>query len=114
MTEPAPTPPTPYWAVIFSNVRRPEPDADYDRAAARMEELAARVPGYMGIESVRDADGFGVTISYWETEEAIDAWRRHPEHLDAQSRGRTDWYDRYELRVARVERSSSFTRVSCS
>lgn len=108
MTQPAPSPQPPFWAVIFTNQRRDGGDEEYGRAADRMRELAARVPGFLGIESVRAGDGFGITVSYWESEDAIDEWRRHPEHLEMQSRGRRDWYSSYELRVARVERTASF------
>ena len=109
MTEPAPAMDPPYWAVIFTNQRRADDDDDgYGRAAQRMEELAREIPGYLGIESVRDGTGFGITVSYWESGDAIEAWRNHPEHLDTQGRGRRDWYAHYELRVARVERTASF------
>lgn len=73
--------------------------------AARMVELAVAQPGYLGVESVRGADGFGITVSYWTSEEAIAAWRRHAEHRIAQEQGRAQWYEHYELRVARVERA---------
>ena len=107
------TPEPPYYAVIFSSRRAswgdPDADAAYGEAAARMEELAGTVPGYMGIESARSSDGTGITVSYWEHEEAIAAWRSHPEHLEVQERGRADWYERYEFRVARVERAGAFS-----
>ncbi len=45
---------------------------------------------------------------YWATEDSIAAWRDHRDHIDAKSRGRSDWYDRYELRVALVERAVTF------
>lgn len=108
MTDPAPSPDPPYWAVIFTNQRRPGGDDEYGQAAARMQQLASEMPGCIGIESVRADDGFGITVSYWESEDAIAAWREHPEHLDTQARGRRDWYERYELRVARVGRTASF------
>ena len=109
MTGPAATREPPYWAVIFTNQRHDDgQDEEYVRAAERMERLAAETPGYLGIESVRDSSGFGITVSYWDSEQAIATWRSHPEHLDTQARGRRDWYARYELRVARVERTASF------
>ena len=109
MTEAFPAHEPHYWAVIFANQRRDDDrDEEYDRAADRMEQLAREIPGYVGIDSVRDSSGFGITVSYWESEQAIATWRSHPEHLDAQTRGRRDWYARYELSVARVERTSSF------
>jgi heme-degrading monooxygenase HmoA len=106
------TPEPPYLAVIFTSHRagRGEGPIDrgYDEAADRMEHLAETIPGYLGIESVRSSDGTGITVSYWADESAIEAWRQHPEHLDVQARGRREWYDWYEIRVARVERSASF------
>jgi heme-degrading monooxygenase HmoA len=106
------TPEPPYYAVIFTNrrARRPHDHVDeaYGAAADRMEELAETIPGYLGIESVRSADGTGITVSYWTDEDAISRWRDHPEHLDAQSRGRDEWYEWYELRVGQVERARSF------
>jgi heme-degrading monooxygenase HmoA len=95
---------TPYYAVIFSSTMSGE-QAEYAVTADRMEELARTMPGYLGIESARSGDGFGITVSYWRDEAAIAAWRRHSEHVLAQGRGRREWYDHYELRIARVERS---------
>lgn len=97
-------PPPPYYAVIFSSLRTPG-DRDYEATARRMAELAATQPGYLGLESARDAEGFGITVSYWTDPEAIRAWKAHAEHLLAQERGRGEWYRHYELRVARVERA---------
>jgi heme-degrading monooxygenase HmoA len=97
---------TPYYAVIFSSTMSGE-HAEYAITANRMEELARAMPGYLGIESARSANGFGITVSYWRDEPSIAAWRRQSEHVFAQERGRREWYGRYELRVARVERSYS-------
>lgn len=100
----ASTPKPPYYAVIFS-AQRTDGDAGYGAMARRMDELAAQQPGYLGIESTRDADGFGITVSYWESEAAIAGWRRNAEHVAAREQGRTQWYAQYELRVAKVERA---------
>jgi heme-degrading monooxygenase HmoA len=100
----------PCYAVIFSSLRtnpRTEGDREYGATAQRMQELAMGMPGYLGIESARGADGFGITVSYWRDEAAIAAWRRHGEHLLAQERGKREWYTHYDLRIARVERSYS-------
>jgi len=98
------TPSPPYYAAIFS-AQRNDGDHGYDEMAARMVELAATMPGYLGIESARDEKGFGITVSYWESEEAIANWKRNVEHLQAQRRGRGEWYKEYNVRVAKVERA---------
>ena len=106
----ATTPDPPYLAVVFTNHRTDHDDAGYAAAAARMEELATRVEGFLGIESARADDGTGITVSYWTDEAAVETWRAHPEHLDIQARGRAHWYEWYELRVARVERARAWRR----
>jgi heme-degrading monooxygenase HmoA len=75
--------------------------------ADRMAALAAEQPGYLGVDSARGADGLGITVSYWESEAAVLAWKGIAEHLGAQRLGRERWYQHYELRVARVERAYS-------
>ncbi len=98
-------PPPPYYAVIFSSQRNGEDEAGYGRAAERMVELAAQQPGFLGVESVRGSDGFGITVSYWADEAAIAAWKRQAEHAATRAHGRQHWYDHFELRVAKVERA---------
>ena len=98
----AKTPEPPYYAVIFSSIRR---DNGYTQMAEKMVELASQQPGFLGVESVRGADGFGITVSYWTSEEAIAAWKANSEHLAAQEKGKQKWYEHYELRVAEVKRT---------
>ncbi len=99
--------PTPYVAVIFST-RRSDDVEGYAAIAAHMEYLAAKQPGFLGIESVADNER-GITISYWADEAASRKWRSVAEHVVAQKLGRERWYDAYDLRVATVTRTSHFT-----
>ena len=100
----AATPAPPYYAVIFSSQRR-DGEGGYQAMAERMVELAAQQVGYLGIESSRGEDGFGITVSYWRSEADIAAWKRNAEHAIARQRGRSEWYGHFELRIARVERA---------
>lgn len=106
MTHPpfAALPEPPYYAVIFSSLRTPG-DSGYAHMAERMVELAVQQPGFLGVESVRGGDGFGITVSYWTTLEAIAHWRADAEHQVAQETGKAQWYQHYELRVALVEKA---------
>jgi heme-degrading monooxygenase HmoA len=97
-------PPQPYYAVIFTAQRTPG-DHGYAAMAQRMDTLAAEQPGYLGIESARDADGFGITVSFWKDEASITAWKAVADHLGAQRLGRERWYAHYTLRIAKVERA---------
>ncbi|GAB4061595.1 antibiotic biosynthesis monooxygenase [Uliginosibacterium sediminicola] len=100
----AQTPEPPYYAVIFSSQRTPT-DAGYEKMAERMVELAQEQAGFLGAESVRGAEGFGITVSYWSSTEAIAAWKANIEHAAAQEMGQRTWYAHYELRIAKVERA---------
>jgi heme-degrading monooxygenase HmoA len=102
VSEIATTPDPPYVAVIFTSLRTDHDEEGYEAMAARMEELGAEQPGYLGIESVRD--GLGITVSYWQTEADAQAWKQVAEHLGAQRLGREEWYRAYRVRVAVVQR----------
>ena len=97
----AQTPDPPYYAVIFTSVRT-EGDNGYEKMAGRMLELAARQPGFLGVESARV--DVGITVSYWSDPESIRQWKKNSEHLEAQRRGRADWYSSFKIRIAKVER----------
>ena len=96
------------FAVIFTS-QRSEAEG-YEELAQSMRALAEQQPGFLGMESVRDASGRGITISYWASREAIANWQAHPNHRLAQQAGRERLYDAYEVRVCRVERRYGFDR----
>ena len=98
----AKTPAPPYYAVIFTNLRT-DTNAGYDEMAQEMVRLAAEQPGYLGHESARS--GLGITISYWESLDAIKAWKANSDHLLAQKYGREKWYFAFKTRIALVERN---------
>jgi heme-degrading monooxygenase HmoA len=102
------TPKPPYYAVIFTSRRTAADPNDYNRTADRMVELAATMPGFLGIESARNSDGVGITVSYWDNLDSIRRWREHAEHRVAQRAGKERFYERYFLRVCRVEKAYSF------
>lgn len=98
----------PYYAVIFSSVRNNTDHEGYEKMAQRMVELAQLQSGFLGIESVRGSDGFGITISYWKTPENIKAWKSNSEHQIAQEFGRTRWYEKFATKICKVERDYNF------
>lgn len=81
-------------------------DEEYSRLAARMRELALSQFGCLEFHAVTDGRN-EVALSYWPNEEAIRAWKSHPEHLLAQRIGRERWYECYSVQVAAVTREYS-------
>ncbi len=99
----SPLPIPPYYAVIFTN-QRTDFEAGYAEMADKMVEMAKQQPGYIGVESTRDESGLGITVSYWNDEASLLAWKAVAEHAFAQKMGREKWYDYYITRIAKVER----------
>ena len=94
-------------AVIFLSTRTSGDESAYSQMALQMEELAARQPGYLGIDSVRGAAGDGITVSYWADERSARAWKQVAEHREAQRLGGERWYSNYRVIVADVLRDYS-------
>ena len=111
MTSIAKTPTPPYYAVIFTSLQSDDTEG-YAEMAERMITLAQSQPGFLGIETVYDRSGLGITASYWQSEDAIRNWKQNLEHLEAQKSGRERWYAGFSLRVAKVERAYDFEQRS--
>ena len=97
----------PYYAVIFTTLRT-EVEEGYEETAYRMEELAKRQEGYLGMESARHV--IGITVSYWESLDAIAKWKNNIEHTAAREKGRGLWYNEYQLRICKVERDYGYEK----
>ena len=101
------TPNPPYYAVIFTSKRTSE-TVDYEETAVLMEELASKQEGFLGVESARSE--VGITVSYWESLEAIKNWKDQADHTFAREKGRSTWYSHYSLRICKVERAYDFEK----
>lgn len=100
---------TPYYAVIFTSIQT-ETTEGYAEMAQQMETLAKEQKGFIGIESARN--DIGITVSYWESLEAIRQWKQHTDHLIAQRKGIKNWYASYNVKICKVEREYSFNMDS--
>ena len=94
-----------YYAVIFTSTHSKNTKG-YLEKAKKMEKLAKKQKGFLGIESARNE--LGSTISYWETLEDIKNWKAQSDHLVAQRKGIEQWYDWYKVRICKVEREYEF------
>jgi heme-degrading monooxygenase HmoA len=95
---------------IFRSRLRPQATDGYHEHAARMSALAAGMPGYVEHKSFTADDGERVTVVTFADQASHDAWRRHPEHRDAQRRGLAEYYSSFTIQVGRVDHARSFTR----
>lgn len=97
----------PYYAVIFTNTRTEE-DNGYSVMAQKMEDLARKQKGFLEFESAREK--IGISVSYWETLQDITNWKSNADHLFAQQKGISDWYQWYKVRICLVEREYEFLK----
>lgn len=104
----AKTPPPPYYAVIFTSIKT-ENDNGYSEMSDKMMQLAAAQPGFLGVETARNE--VGITVSYWDSLDAIKNWKQHAEHTVARDRGRDIWYQQYKVRICKVERDYGFEKL---
>jgi len=88
----------PYYVVIFSSKKVSKISDDYYRSNDKLVEEAQKCEGFLGIQSVD-----GITLSYWQSMEAIKKWKSQIEHQAAQEKGRVAWYDWYNIKIAKVE-----------
>jgi len=101
----AQTPKPPYYAVIFTSIRT-DGDNGYSEMGDRMVELAKKQPGFLGVESARNE--VGITVSYWQDLDSIKKWKENAEHQIAIKKGKKEWYENYKVRIAKVERETTF------
>jgi len=96
--------------VIFRSRLRPEYADEFRPLARRMLEIAESMPGFISSRDYRDASGESCSVIEFESPELLQAWREHPEHLEAQRLGRERFYDAYTLQITQPIRESRFER----
>lgn len=91
-------------AVIFE-VWPAEPERYLD-IAANLHAQLEKIDGFVSVERFTSLTETGkiLSLSYWRDEEAVKAWRTHPDHGRAQQAGRHGVFRDYRLRVAQVLR----------
>ena len=91
------------FAVIFRAVVR-ELDDDYFATATRLRELAFEEYGCIDFVSANEGNT-ELAISYWPSREHISSWRNNPEHRAAQEKGKSLWYQSYQIEITEVLQS---------
>jgi heme-degrading monooxygenase HmoA len=93
------------YAVIFS-YKRSDDLTGYQEMDDLTMRLAAETPGYLGYEVTGDGTKHAIFISYWQNEEAINAWRNNITHQKAKQLGKSTWYDWYHSMICKIENSN--------
>ena len=93
---------------IFRSRLREEHKEEYYKTAEKMESLAMSMPGFVSFKTFKAPDGERVSIVEFESKETQEAWRNHPEHLEAQRLGREKFYSEYKILVSDNPKEYSF------
>jgi len=93
-------------AVIFEVWPKPEHRQRYLDEAVAMREAVQTIDGFVSVERFESLTEPGkiLSLSVFEDESALDAWRRMPAHRKAQALGRKSYFENYRLRVTQVLR----------
>jgi len=87
-----------------------EPKEEHAERSARMHEIVEAMPGFVSYKEYVSDDGERVAMVRFESEEALHEWGTHPEHREAQRRGREAYFDRYWIQVCRTIRERRWVR----
>jgi heme-degrading monooxygenase HmoA len=83
--------------------------ARLESTGARMYELASGMPGFVSYKDYAAPDGESLTLIEFETEDAVLAWREHPEHRVVQEQGRKEFFSEYHIQVCAPLRDYRFS-----
>lgn len=93
---------------VFRSRLNPAARDEYGVMAKEMSQLAQGIRGYVSHKGFVADDGERVTIVEFETEEALQEWRAHPEHAKAKRRGIECFFSDYKFQICRVIRSRAW------
>ena len=84
---------------------------EYIAIAASLRDELSQIPGFVSVERFESLTTPGklLSLSVFEDEEAVMAWRRTARHRAAQAAGRAGVFADYRLRVASVLRDYGMT-----
>ena len=93
-------------AVIFEVDIKDDKYQEYLDIAADLKPLLQEIDGFISIERFSSlvTEGKILSLSFWRDEKAIGEWRNLEAHRYAQTKGRSNIFKTYRLRVADVNR----------
>jgi len=77
---------------------------EYEQLGERMYNIVSRIPGFLSVKSFNEADGEELTVFRFASEEALEAWRTHPEHVETMKRGHAEFYSSGFLQICKAIR----------
>ena len=94
------------FAVIFEVEPEKETAQEYFDIAAELQPELEKIDGFISVERFSSMynEGKYLSVSFWSDENALNQWRKHLGHRDAQKKGLNEIFRNYRIRVAEVIR----------
>lgn len=89
-------------------------DADmaaYNVLLGQMYKIVSSMPGFQSVKKYKADDGEIISVYRFDSEESLEAWRKHPEHVEAMKRGHSEFYSSGFLQICKVIRESSVKKA---
>ena len=77
---------------------------EYNALSERMYSIVSDLPGFQSVKTFKADDGEEITIFRFASEEALETWRTHPEHVETMRRGHAKFYSSGFLQICKVIR----------
>jgi len=94
------------FTVIFEVEPEKESAQEYFDLAAELRPELEKIDGFISVERFTSMynEGKYLSVSFWRDEIALNQWREHLGHRDAQEKGLNEIFRNYRIRVAEVIR----------
>ncbi|MGB1322931.1 MAG: antibiotic biosynthesis monooxygenase family protein [Vibrio gallaecicus] len=93
-------------AVIFEVKAHCEKEQEYFDYAEELAPIVQNAKGLISIERFESRTNSGkvLSLSFWEDEASVKAWRNNVMHRQIQQKARANTFAEYRIRVAYVDR----------
>ncbi|WP_291326520.1 antibiotic biosynthesis monooxygenase [Desulfovibrio sp. UCD-KL4C] len=94
------------YAVIFEVHPTEEGTEEYLEIATHLKQFLTDQEGFISVERFKSLaeEGKFLSLSFWESEAAIEKWRNKLNHRQGQKKGKDELFHSYRIRVAQVVR----------
>ena len=75
----------------------------------KMHALVTTMPGFVSVKTFTAEDGEVLALAEFESLNALQPWKEHPEHIVAQQRGREEFFAAYRAQICSLIREATFT-----
>ena len=77
---------------------------EYKALGERMYGIVSKLPGFLSVKAFKAEDGEEIALFRFASEDALEAWRTHPEHVETMKRGHAEFYASGYLQICKVIR----------